>query len=195
MGTFPMKGKPKVKATSWAIEMYISLHDAILWLLRKRGKRKVARKKRSILTSLDFESRIAMHLPFLMAKATLKAWSSILCVWILTFKSKLGFFFIRGPRKIYIYIERQVLEVVQVMISFYIEDLGKLMDKHITCILFFATLELNIIDKEKTNKMRFMWDNKLIRRWSILPKCKSSSSRMKITLLVTMWNAIVIASL
>jgi hypothetical protein len=147
------------------------------------------------LTSLDFESRIAMHLPFLMAKATLKAWSSILCVWILTFKSKLGFFFIRGPRKIYIYIERQVLEVVQVMISFYIEDLGKLMDKHITCILFFATLELNIIDKEKTNKMRFMWDNKLIRRWSILPKCKSSSSRMKITLLVTMWNAIVIASL
>jgi hypothetical protein len=35
------------------------------------------------------------------------------------------------------------------MRSFYIEDLRKLMDKLITHILFLATLELNIINKEK----------------------------------------------
>jgi hypothetical protein len=41
--------------------MYISLHVVVLRLLRKRGKRKASRKKRSILVSLDFEFRIAMH--------------------------------------------------------------------------------------------------------------------------------------
>jgi hypothetical protein len=45
-------------------------------------------------------------------------------------------------------LERQVLEVVRVIFSSYIKDLGKLMDKPIACILFFATLELNIVDKE-----------------------------------------------
>ncbi len=95
-----MKGKPKVKATSWAIEMYISLHATILRLLRKRGKREATRKKMLVSISLHFESKIIMHWPFLMAfRATLKAWSSILHVWILTFKSNLGFFFIKGPRK------------------------------------------------------------------------------------------------
>jgi hypothetical protein len=38
------------------------------------------------------------------------------------------------------------------------------MDKPIICILFFATLELNIVDEEKKNKIRFMWDNISIRR-------------------------------
>jgi hypothetical protein len=36
-----------------------------------------------------------------------------------------------------------------VMSSSYIEDLGKLVDKLITFILFLATLQLNIVDKEK----------------------------------------------
>jgi len=56
--------------------------------------------------------------------------------------------FIRDLKKKTI-IERQVLEVVLVMRSFYIEDLRKLMDKLITHILFLATLELNIINREK----------------------------------------------
>jgi hypothetical protein len=38
------------------------------------------------------------------------------------------------------------------MSSSYIEDLGKLMDKPIVYILFFATLELNIVDKENKKK-------------------------------------------
>jgi len=59
-------------------------------------------------------------------------------------------------------IERQVLEVVLIMSSSCIEDLGKLMDKFITHILFLVTFELNIIDKEK--KMHFMWDDRLIQR-------------------------------
>jgi len=43
--------------------------------------------------------------------------------------------------------------------------------------------------------MQFMWDDKLIRRWLILPKCKSSSpSQMKIALLIAMWNAIIVVS-
>jgi hypothetical protein len=76
------------------------------------------------------------------------------------------------------------------MISSYIENLGKLMDKPIACILFFTIVKLNIVDKEKRKKMRFMWDN-----ISILPKCKLSSSQMKIALLVTMQNVIAIPSL
>ncbi len=35
------------------------------------------------------------------------------------------------------------------MNSFCIEDLGKFMDKFITCICFLAALELNIVDREK----------------------------------------------
>jgi hypothetical protein len=46
-----------------------------------------------------------------------------------------------------------------VMSSSCIEDLGKLVDKLIALILFLATLELNIIDK---NRMQFMWDNRSI---------------------------------
>jgi len=46
-------------------------------------------------------------------------------------------------------LERQVIEVVLVMNSFCIEDLGKFMDKFITCICFLAALELNIVDREK----------------------------------------------
>jgi hypothetical protein len=59
--------------------------------------------------------------------------------------------FIRDLKKKTI-IERQVLEVVLVMRSFYIEDLRKLMDKLITHILFLATLELNIINREKKTR-------------------------------------------
>jgi len=93
-------------------------------------------------------------------------------------------------------LERQVLEVVLVMSSSCIKDLGKLMGKLImTLILFLTTLELNIIHREKKKEMQLMWDDRLIRRWLILPKCKSSSpSQMKIALLITMWNAIVFAS-
>jgi len=61
--------------------MYISLHAAILKLLRKIGKREATRNKMSVSVSLDFESRITVHWLFLMAfRATLKAWSSILHV-------------------------------------------------------------------------------------------------------------------
>jgi len=42
-----------------------------------------------------------------------------------------------------------------VMSSSFIEGFGKLVDKFIALILFLATLELNIVDKEK-NKMQFM---------------------------------------
>ncbi len=108
----------------------------------------------------------------------------------------LGFSLLEVQEKEETILERQVLEVIRVIFSSYTKDLRKLMDKPIACILFFATLELNIVDKEKKNKMWFMWDNISIRRWSILPKCKSSSfSQMKIALLVAMWNAIFVASL
>jgi len=64
----------------------------------------------------------------------------------------LGFSLLKVQEKEKIILERQVLEVVQVMISSYIEDLNKPMDKPIACILFFTTLKLNIVDKE--NKTR-----------------------------------------
>jgi hypothetical protein len=77
--TFPIKGKPKVEATSWATKMYYSPLASVLQIFRKRGKRKVIGKKRSVMAFLDFESRIAMHWPFFKAfKVALKAWSSIL---------------------------------------------------------------------------------------------------------------------
>jgi len=76
----------------------------------------------------------------------------------------LGFSLLKVQEKEETILERQVLEVVRVIFSFYIKDLGKLMDKPIACILFFATLELNIVDEEKKNKMRFMSDNISIRR-------------------------------
>jgi hypothetical protein len=41
---------------------------------------------------------------------------------------------------------------LMVMISSYIEDLNKPMDKPIACILFFTTLKLNIVDKEKKTR-------------------------------------------
>ncbi len=83
------------------------------------------------------------------------------------------------------------------MSSSYIKDLGKLMDKPIACILFFATLKLNIVEKGKINKNAIHVGQHINpHQWSILPKCKSSSSsQMKIALLVTMQNAIVVASL
>jgi hypothetical protein len=65
----------------------------------------------------------------------------------------LGFSLLEVQEKKETILERQVLEVVQVVFSSYIKYLGKLMDKPITCILFFATLELNIVDKGKKNKM------------------------------------------
>jgi hypothetical protein len=47
----------------------------------KKDERKVVGKKMSISTSLDFESKIAMHSPFLKAsKAALKVCFSILLV-------------------------------------------------------------------------------------------------------------------
>jgi hypothetical protein len=79
--------------------MYISIHVVVLRLIKKRGKKKIARKKRSVSASLDSESRIAMHWSFFMGSRA-------------TLKSNLGFFFIRGPRKRKTIIERQVLEVV-----------------------------------------------------------------------------------
>ncbi len=48
------------------------------------------------------------------------------------------------------------------MIFYCIEYLGKLMDKLIALILFLATLDLNILDKEKENMIQFMWDDKSI---------------------------------
>jgi len=76
----------------------------------------------------------------------------------------LGFSLLEFQEKEETILERQVLEVVRVIFSSFIKDLSKLMDKPIACILFFATLELNIVDKEKKNKMRFMWDNISIHR-------------------------------
>ncbi len=90
----------KGKSNLMSHREYTSLHATILKLLRKRGKIETTRNKRLVSISLHFESKITMHWPFLMAfRATLKAWSSILHVWILTLKSNLGFFFIKGPRK------------------------------------------------------------------------------------------------
>jgi hypothetical protein len=48
------------------------------------------------------------------------------------------------------------------MSSSCIKDLGKLVDKLIVLILFLATLELNIVDKERKNRMQFMWDDRSI---------------------------------
>jgi hypothetical protein len=56
-------------------------------------------------------------------------------------------------------LERQVLKVVLVMSSSYIEDLGKLVDKLIIDILFLTTLELNIINRERKKRMQFMWED------------------------------------
>jgi hypothetical protein len=61
--------------------MYNSPLTLVLKVFKEIGKREVVGKKRSILTSLDFESRIAMHLLFLkILKIALKACSSILLV-------------------------------------------------------------------------------------------------------------------
>jgi len=65
----------------------------------------------------------------------------------------LGFSLLEVQEKEETILERQVLEVVRVIFSSYTKDLRKLMDKPIASILFFATLELNIVDKEKKNKM------------------------------------------
>jgi hypothetical protein len=47
--------------------------------------------------------------------------------------------------------------------NFYcIEYLGKLVDKLIAFIIFLATLDLNIFDKEKENMIQFMWDDRSI---------------------------------
>jgi hypothetical protein len=64
----------------------------------------------------------------------------------------LGFSLLEVQEKEETILERQVLKVVRIMSSSYIKDLGKLMDKIIACILFFATLELNIVDKEKKTR-------------------------------------------
>jgi hypothetical protein len=56
-----------------------------------KKEREIVEKKRSVLASLDSESRIAMHLFFLkVSRVALKAYSSILLVYILTLKSNLG---------------------------------------------------------------------------------------------------------
>jgi hypothetical protein len=61
-------------------------------------------------------------------------------------------------------LERQIVEVVLFVSSSCTKDFGKLMDKLIIHILFLATLELNIIDKGKENRMQFMCDDKSIQR-------------------------------
>jgi hypothetical protein len=59
--------------------MYNSPLVSVLKVFRERGKKKVVGKKRLVSTFLDFESRIAMHWPFLKAcKVALKACSSVL---------------------------------------------------------------------------------------------------------------------
>jgi hypothetical protein len=60
--------------------MYSSLLVLVLKVLKERREKEVG-KKRLILTSLDFEFRIAMHWPFLVAsRVALKVCSSILHV-------------------------------------------------------------------------------------------------------------------
>jgi hypothetical protein len=44
--------------------MYNSPPTSVLKVFKERGEREVVGKKRSILASLDFESKIAMHFPF-----------------------------------------------------------------------------------------------------------------------------------
>jgi hypothetical protein len=61
----------------------------------------------------------------------------------------LGFLILEVQEEEETILERQVLGVVRVMSSFYTKDLGELMVKPIVCILFLATLELHIDDKEK----------------------------------------------
>jgi hypothetical protein len=60
--------------------MYSSPLVLILRVFKKRGEREVVGKKRLVLASLDFEFRIAMHLPFLKVLRACKACSSILLV-------------------------------------------------------------------------------------------------------------------
>jgi hypothetical protein len=61
--------------------MYNSLLALVFRVFKERGEKEATRKKRSISASLDFESKIAMHRPFLRACRTkLKVCSSILCV-------------------------------------------------------------------------------------------------------------------
>ncbi len=65
MDTSLMKRKLKVEATSWATKMYNSLLTSILKVLKEKGEKDGVGKQKSVLASLDFESRIAMHFPFL----------------------------------------------------------------------------------------------------------------------------------
>jgi len=59
--------------------MYNSPHALVLKVLREKGERKATRKKRLVLASLDFKSKITVHWLFLRAsRATFKACSSIL---------------------------------------------------------------------------------------------------------------------
>jgi len=61
--------------------MYSSPRALVLEVLRERGERKATMKKRLVLASLDFESKITVHWLFLRAsRATLRACSSILLV-------------------------------------------------------------------------------------------------------------------
>jgi hypothetical protein len=60
--------------------MYNSLLVLVLKVFKERGEKEVG-KKMLVLTSLDFEFRIAMHWPFLRAsRVALKVCSSILRV-------------------------------------------------------------------------------------------------------------------
>jgi len=59
--------------------MYNSPNALVLKVFKERGEKKVVGKKRSVLASLDSESRIAMHFLFLeVSRTTLKACSPYL---------------------------------------------------------------------------------------------------------------------
>jgi hypothetical protein len=61
--------------------MYNSILALVFRVFKERGEKEATRKKRSLLASLDFESKIAMHWPFLRAfRTTFKVCSSKLCV-------------------------------------------------------------------------------------------------------------------
>jgi hypothetical protein len=61
--------------------MYSSFLVLILKVLKERGEKRILGKKRLVLASLDFESKIAMHWPFLRAsRVALQVCFSILCV-------------------------------------------------------------------------------------------------------------------
>jgi hypothetical protein len=89
---------------------------------------------------------LLLHIPCLNSSVQIKPWVLFI-----------------GDLKEETILEIQVVKVVLVMNSSCTEDLGKLMDKLITHILFLAALELNIINKGK-KKMQFMWDDKSIQR-------------------------------